>query len=416
MSGKKVSSASESALRALEEARTRRSMNSLFSASYEAQIRTHLKEVKREFGSQVEPDMVPADQIENRSNATSHPETAGEGGISGEQKSDKDRLDKGISLEKHSVKSWFKSAISGMFIGLAVVVPGISGATISIIFKLYEKIIFAISSLLKQFKRSVIWLLPLIVGMAVGVIGGFFGVKEALNYIPFATVCLFAGLMIGAFPTVYCEVARAKKSPLRIIMLILGVVVPVGLSVLTTNVIHADAAGDPLAVISWWEYLYMILAGAVVALTQIVPGLSASSFMMMIGYFTPIVNSISLTYWKSNPLVFAVYGCLVLGFLVGLIAFSKLINVLLEKKRETTFFPIVGLSIGSIICMFYNPEIYKIYQGWIKGGNSSATVSMWTDIDIAVALLLVGFAISISFVIYERNRAKRSLAMKGKNR
>ena len=315
------------------------------------------------------------------------------------------------ALAKHSTGSWLLTALNGFFIGLAIIVPGISGATISIIFKLYDRIILALSSIFKRFKRAVLWLLPLIIGAIVGVILGFFGVKYALDYIPFAIVCLFGGLMIGAFPSVHAEIKGAKKSPLRIILLCLGIIIPIVISVLSTNIIESGT-GDPLAQISWWEYICMFLAGIVVAATQIIPGLSASSFLMMIGYFTALIDSISLTYWKSNPAVLLVYVCLALGFLVGLFVISKIMNALFRRARQTTFFPIVGLSIGSIICMFYNPEIFATYTAWAETGMSSASVSMGLDLGLGAALLVVGLAISLALVIFESRRAKRAQSLK----
>lgn len=310
-----------------------------------------------------------------------------------------------IVLEKHDTKSWFKSAVLGVFIGLAVIVPGISGATISIIFKLYDKLVFAISSLLKHFKKSFIWLLPIIIGIVVGVIVGFFGVSVALDYVPFAIVCLFAGLMIGALPAVFNEIKGAKKTPWRLFLLFVGFALPIVASTCIT--LFANEGGTPLATIEWWEFIAMFFVGAVVALTQIVPGLSASSFLMMIGYFTALVDSISLTYWKSNPAIFGIYAVLIVGFIVGLLAFSKGLSTLFEKKRETTFFPIVGLSLGSIVTMFYNPEINETYLRWQGQGASDTAVSMGLDLGLGAGLLVVGIVVSLLLVLFEIRRDKK---------
>lgn len=325
---------------------------------------------------------------------------------------------KEFKLPKHNGKSWFKGAINGFFIGLAIIVPGISGATISIIFKLYDSIVYAVSQLLKHFGKAFVWLLPLIVGGIIGIVLGFFGVQYALDYIPFGIICLFAGLMIGAFPSVWKEISGARKTPWRWTLLAIGIVIPILLSALTTNIL--PSSGDKsLTGLGIGDYIILLVIGIVVALTQLVPGLSASAFLMMTGYFTVLVNSISLSYWKENPSVFIVYVVLVVGFIVGLLAFSSLLNLLFKKKRETSFFLIVGLSIGSIVCMFYNPEVYEVYQGWAENGMSSSSVGMYTDIGIGAALLVVGIAISLALVIYEFRKAKResqpdSLSLKDK--
>lgn len=368
------------------------------NVSWSANIQSELKEATRELPP------LPAEQTEAPTEI--YTAVAEKEKDSSAQESPKAAAEQKIVLEKHSGKSWFKAAVLGVFIGLAVVVPGISGATISIIFKLYDKLVFAISDLLKHFKRAFLWLLPVALGIVLGFVAGFFGVQEALNYIPFAVVCLFAGLMIGALPAVFKEIKGAKKTPWRLTLLALGFIIPIAVSAGIT--VFVKDTGNPLATIEWWEYVAMFFAGAVVALTQIIPGLSASSFMMMIGYFTSIMNSISLTYWKANPAVFGIYGALVLGFIVGLLAFSKALSVLLTKKREPSFFAIVGLSLGSIVTMFFNPEINETYLRWQGQGTPLETaVGMNLDLGLGAGLLVVGIIVSAALVVYQARRDRK---------
>lgn len=105
-----------------------------------------------------------------------------------------------IALIKYNKKTWCKSALLGFFVGLAVIVPGISGSTVAIIFKLYDQFLYALGNLFKQFKKCFVFLLPIAIGIVIGVLLGFIAVKKLLELLPFAIVCLFAGLMSGAFP------------------------------------------------------------------------------------------------------------------------------------------------------------------------------------------------------------------------
>ncbi|HBS10660.1 MAG TPA: hypothetical protein DEA28_02925, partial [Firmicutes bacterium] len=73
-------------------------------------------------------------------------------------------------LVPYNLKSWLKSSLLGFFIGLAVIVPGISGSTISIIFKLYDKLLYSISNIFKKFKLCFLFLLPIIVGGLLGIL------------------------------------------------------------------------------------------------------------------------------------------------------------------------------------------------------------------------------------------------------
>ena len=78
-----------------------------------------------------------------------------------------------------------KGGILGLFIGLAVIVPGVSGSAVAIIFKMYEKLLYAIGNLFKKFKKCIKFLLPILIGVLVGFVLGFFGVRSLLNIIPF---------------------------------------------------------------------------------------------------------------------------------------------------------------------------------------------------------------------------------------
>ena len=91
-----------------------------------------------------------------------------------------------IALIKYNRKTWCKSALLGFFIGLAVIVPGISGSTVAIIFKLYDQFLYAVGNLFKQFKKCFIFLLPIGVGIVLGLLLGFFTVQKLLELLPFA--------------------------------------------------------------------------------------------------------------------------------------------------------------------------------------------------------------------------------------
>ena len=86
-----------------------------------------------------------------------------------------------IALIKYNKKTWSKSALLGFIIGLAVIVPGISGSTVAIIFKLYDQFLYALGNLFKKFKQCFIFLLPIGIGIVVGFLTGLIGVKKLLE-------------------------------------------------------------------------------------------------------------------------------------------------------------------------------------------------------------------------------------------
>ena len=307
----------------------------------------------------------------------------------------KDSLE--IALIKYNKKTWCKSAFLGFFIGLAVIVPGISGSTVAIIFKLYDSFLYALGNLLKQFKKCFVFLLPIGIGVVIGVLLGFIAVEKLLAILPFAVVCLFAGLMIGAFPAVTDEIKVAKMNAKRIVLFAVGLLIPVALGCYSAFTV-GQAGGTLFESVSIWHILLAIVIGAVVGITQIVPGLSASAFLMAVGWFTSLVDSVSMTYWKANPKIFLIYGALVVGFLVGMLGFSKLLTLIFAKARHTAYSMIVGLSLGSIISMFVNGDIVKVYLSWANGSP------FLLDILLGVTLLVAGIIGSYALVRYQRKK------------
>ena len=305
-----------------------------------------------------------------------------------------------IALMKYNKKTWCKSGLLGFFIGLAVIVPGISGSTVAIIFKLYDQFLYAVGNLFKRFKQCFTFLLPIGLGMVLGVGLGFISVKQLLDLIPFAVVCLFAGLMCGAFPAVKDELKGAQANAKRLTLFAIGLLIPVVLGCVSAwlTVGAETAVLDKFATVKWWHIVLGLLIGYVVGVTQVVPGLSASAVLMAVGWFASIMDSVSMTYWKSNPMIFTLYAGLGIGFLLGIFTFSKLLTFLFGKARHTSYFMIVGLSLGSIVSMFCNGDIITTYLAWAENG-----VYVF-DLILGIALFAVGVVGAYLLVRYQRKK------------
>ena len=317
-----------------------------------------------------------------------------------EEKKDEELLVDEISTNEHDLaykngKERVKSGILGFFIGLAIIVPGVSGSAVAIIFRLYEKLLFALGNIFKKFKKCFLFLLPILVGAVLGFVGGFFGVRKLIDILPFAIVALFGGLMLGAYPAVTDQIKGEKITAPRTLLFILGLLIPIAASLVSVFVYGGDKSLDSLSV---WHYLLFLLLGYLVAITQIVPGLSATALLMIFGYFKSIMDSVSLTYWKSNPQVFIVYVCLVVGFVVGLVTVSKLMSNVLERHKTPSFFCICGLSLGAAVTMFFNPDIYKVYTDWASRG-----VRVW-ELVLGAVLFIGGIFAAYSLVKVERRK------------
>ena len=309
-----------------------------------------------------------------------------------------------IALIKYNKKTWCKSAVLGFFVGLAVIVPGISGSTVAIIFKLYDQFLYALGNLFKQFKKCFAFLLPIGVGLAVGVLLGFLTVKQLLDILPFAIVGLFSGLMVGAFPAVKDELKGAEWNVKRIVLFCVGVLTPVLIGVLSA-ILEGNAGGenaDKFASVQPLQVALSLVIGYALGITQIVPGLSASAVLMAIGWFSSLMNSVSLHYWLENPAVFLVYFGLGIGLVLGVLTFSKLLTFAFQKARHTAYSLIVGLSLGSILSMFCNGDIVAVYASWAVNGVA------WLDIILGAVLFGLGVFGAYALVKVQRKADEKS--------
>ena len=298
-----------------------------------------------------------------------------------------------LDLKFNSKKQWFKAIMLGFFIGLAVILPGISGATLAIIFGLYSKMIYSFGNIFKEFKKCFMFLLPIGIGLVVGVAVGFLFVQTVFNKYPFIVICLFAGLMIGSFPVVANEIKGVKWNAKRVVLGVLGILVPISISLVSIFV--QTSSSEPLVATPVLMILYFVM-GCVVSVTQIIPGLSCSALLMAFGQFGSILASIHFDYLFENPLVFVTLALLGFGFAVGIIGFSKVLNQLFEKRRDDTYVTIVGLSLGSIVTMFLNPDTYEAYTSWSSVGE------IFSSLGIGLVLLAIGFVLSYLLVRYQR--------------
>ena len=297
-----------------------------------------------------------------------------------------------LDLKYKSIKEIWISIIVGFSIGLSVIVPGISGSSIAIILKVYDKLMYSFSNIFKRFKACVLFLIPILVGIAIGFGLGLILVKLLLEAFPFITICFFVGLMVGTYPILFGEIKGEELNAKKAGLFGAGIIIPlaftaVSLLTVTSNSLDAPTIG---------QYILFLVIGILISLTQLIPGLSATVLLMIFGYYTALMNGIGREL-LSNFRLILVYVVLLIGFAIGTILFSKIINKLLNTVRKSFFFVICGLSVGSAVAVFLGNECMDIYKGWTNA-------QMAKDILLGLALMLVGFA--LSFALYLFNKRK----------
>lgn len=307
-----------------------------------------------------------------------------------------------VKLEKYNLKSWLKSALTGFLVGLAVILPGISGATISILFKLYDKMLYAVSKIFKKFKSCALFLLPIVIGGLIGFLIGFFVIQSVIEDYTFIVVCIFGGLMLGATPEIYQEIKGEKITPIRISLILIGFAFPVALAAIFANVPELDLTSTFVA-FPWWIHLVGFLVGALISLTQIIPGLSATVLLMSIGFFKPMMNAVHFDTLINEPQWILFFFLFVVGFIVGFFLLSKVMSFFFKKWHTNMYFLITGLTFGSVVSIFYNNDVANVYETiW---PNDSGKLAL--DLGVGIPLFIVCVALTYLLVLYMKKRKEK---------
>lgn len=284
------------------------------------------------------------------------------------------------------LKSFFFDLLKGMAIGVAFIIPGFSGGSIAAILGIYEKLVGAIADIFKSFKKSIATLLPIGLGMVIGVLILLFPLSWALGKYPLPTVCLFVGLAIGGMPSI-TEKIPGKPSVKNLLALLIPLVLAASLSFLPigqeVDLLNLDFGGHVL----------LFFIGALGSTALVVPGISGSMILLILGYYNPLVNLITHNLIMGNEFwaSLLVLLCTAAGIGIGFFAVSVAMKILLTKCPRGTYFAILGFIVGSI------PAIYASTMADAGITLSTLPTSFWHWAACA-ALLLAGIAISLFMV------------------
>ncbi len=252
----------------------------------------------------------------------------------------------------------------GFLIGIAFIIPGLSGGTMAVYLGVYQPMLEAIGSIFKDFKKSVLYLLPIGIGLIAaivlfaGIVGWLLDVNSA------ATLALFIGLMIGGLPKLTQSIRLKETHPLGFVFAIVAFLLVVALFV--GNIASSGSAIETIPVTVSNALLIFIL-GAAAATTMIVPGVSGSALLVVLGYYTAIVTNV-----VGNVFDFSVFGyniyviaCFALGGVSGIYLISKFLNRMLTKHPSESMLVIVGFLLASVGVLFLEirqPETGVAFQ------------------------------------------------------
>ena len=276
----------------------------------------------------------------------------------------------------------------GFSMGTADIVPGVSGGTVALVLGIYSELIHNVSQGAQGLKQLItgdvvgfrqtlrtiewIWLFSLLAGILAAVFALSSVLERLLDDEPVKMSALFLGLVAGA---IWVALRMLDKIDGISIAIMLGIGATFFLLLgLRTDTHAADDAAE-VVTRPWWVFF---IAGAIAICAMILPGISGSFLLVMLGMYTEILGAVN----DRNLFVLAMFA---LGCVVGLALFSTLLNWLLANYRRWVLAAMIGLMLGST----------RVLWPWPNGTNTT-TLSMPSD-DVAIPVLL--FVIGATVVV-----------------
>lgn len=246
-----------------------------------------------------------------------------------------------------------KSIFKGMVIGIANIVPGVSGGTMMVSMGIYDKLIHCITHLFSEFKKSVAFLLPIAIGMVVAVAGSAVGLSWLFEHFPIQTNLLFVGLILGGLPAIWKNVKGNSIKVGHIIAALLFFGMVVGLAAVG----ESEGAAADLS-FNLGSVLMLFVVGVIAAATMVIPGVSGSMILMLMGFYHPVLNAIKDFVTACIHLDFGgiLTGCGILvpfglGVVAGVFGIAKLVEIIFNKFPMYAYWAIIGLIVASPIAI-----------------------------------------------------------------
>lgn len=227
----------------------------------------------------------------------------------------------------------------GVAVGVATLIPGVSGGTMAVILGIYDDLIHAIGSYFTDWKRNTILLIEIGLGGLVG-IGVFSKLLEVvLSKYPAVMRFFFIGVIFGGLPVLYKKSTTVKKDIKDIVFLVVGFLTVILMS-------SEPAATTALATAQGFtSIMFLLIAGIIMAIALILPGISGSFMLLALGLYDITLNAI-------NNLKVSFLIPLGFGVVLGTLGTAKAIEKLLQKYPGKTYMLIIGFVLGSILPVF----------------------------------------------------------------
>ncbi|MDA0731411.1 MAG: DUF368 domain-containing protein [Bacteroidetes bacterium] len=290
-----------------------------------------------------------------------------------------------------SLKDWSGVAAKGFAMGAADLVPGVSGGTVAFITGIYDELLSTISGLgigtLKDLYKEgikVVWIkynLSFLAVLGMGLISAVIALSGSIHWLqaeyPTELRAFFFGLVLASAPLLSREVKH--KTVRKYSMILLGVLIAVTI----TSLPPAVQSNSPL---------FLTISGAIAICAMLLPGISGSFILLILGAYTPVITAL------SNFDILRI-GAFAVGALIGLLTFSRVLSRILKNHHSTAIALLTGFLLGSLHVLWpWKKQIEMLYthsdgrEEWLLGNvlpNSTPNEFILTIASVAIGAILV---------------------------
>lgn len=260
----------------------------------------------------------------------------------------------GVVSKDNPVKIGLINFIKGFILGVANVIPGVSGGTMAVSMGLYELILSSIVNFFKDIKGNFSKLLPIALGILVAIVSTSKLVTYALTNYKAQTLCLFIGLIFGGVSLIMKKI-RGKGSKTNYLIFFIVFFFVISLNFLKTGLIEISFTNMGII-----DYILLLVMGFIASSAMVIPGISGSFILMVLGYYDKIIYTVStitdFSKLGSNLLILVPFG---IGVAMGIIFMAKLITNLIKRHETKTYFAIMGFVLSSVVVLLLQLTDFK---------------------------------------------------------
>ena len=260
----------------------------------------------------------------------------------------------GVVSKDNPVKIGLINFIKGFILGVANVIPGVSGGTMAVSMGVYELILSSIVNFFKDIKGNFSKLLPIALGILVAIVSTSKLVTYALTNYKAQTLCLFIGLIFGGVSLIMKKI-RGKGSKTNYLIFFVVFFLVISLNFLKTGLIEISFTNMGII-----DYILLLVMGFIASSAMVIPGISGSFILMVLGYYDKIIYTVStitdFSKLGSNLLILVPFG---IGVAMGIIFMAKLITNLIKKHETKTYFAIMGFVLSSVVVLLLQLTDFK---------------------------------------------------------